>query len=141
MEKYTAFDLLFETGLRHMYQAEKAIAEELIKMQENAASPQLSDLFKMHRGETQKQICNLFSIDPRFSIGAGSMIIAVKKGSENDVINRLKKHHVECTVVGELIETENGITIIENDERKALPYLQRDAYWNAFLEAYKTGMK
>ena len=91
--------------------------------------------------ETQKQICNLFSIDPRFTIGAGSMIIAVKNGSENEVINRLKKHHVECTVVGELIEKENGITIVENDERKALPYLQRDPYWNAFLEAYKTGMK
>jgi hydrogenase expression/formation protein HypE len=92
-------------------------------------------------GETQKQICNLFSIDPRFTIGAGSMIIAVKNGSENEVINRLKKQQVGCTIVGELTEKEKGITIIENDEKKALPYLQKDPYWNAFFEAYKRGWK
>lgn len=92
-------------------------------------------------GQTQKQICNLFSIDPRFSIGAGSMIIAVKKGSENIVVNRLKKQKVECTVVGELTEKREGITIIENDEKKALPYLEKDPYWNAFFEAYKMGWK
>jgi len=91
--------------------------------------------------ETQKQICNLFSIDPRFTIGAGSMIIAVKKGSENEVINRLKKQHVDCTVVGEFTEKEKGITIIENDEKKALLYLQKDPYWNAFFVAYKMGWK
>jgi len=92
-------------------------------------------------GETQKQICNLFSIDPRYSIGAGSMIIAVKKGNENEVINRLKLQNVDCTIVGELAEKEHGITIIENDEKKALPYLEKDPYWNAFFEHYKMGWK
>lgn len=72
MEKYTAFDLLFETGLRHIYHAEKAIAEELIKMQENAASPQLSDLFKMHQGETQKQIQRLEQIFKMLNINIKS---------------------------------------------------------------------
>jgi len=92
-------------------------------------------------GETQKQICGLFSIDPRYSIGAGSMIMAVKKGNENEVIARLKIKNIECTVVGELTEKEYGITIIENDEEKALAYVEKDPYWHAFFEALRTGWK
>lgn len=56
MEKYTALDLLFETGLRHLYQAEKAIAENLIKMEKNADSSQLGNIFKGHYIETERQI-------------------------------------------------------------------------------------
>src|SRR5690606_35912000 len=67
-------------------------------------------------GNAQKEIGKLFSIDPRFSIGAGSMVIAVEKGSENKVIERLKKENIVCSVVGELTEKEAGIKLIEEEK-------------------------
>src|SRR5690606_20422057 len=82
-------------------------------------------------GEAQKQICNLFSIDPRYSIGAGSMIIAVKKGFEKDVISRLKQQNIDCAIVGELVEKERGIKLIEDNKESYLLYSEKDPYWNA----------
>lgn len=92
-------------------------------------------------GETQKKIGKLFSIDPRFSIGAGSMVIAVEKGSENKVIERLKKENIVCSIVGELTEKEKGIKLMEGDSQINLPYTGKDPYWDAFFKAYKEGWK
>lgn len=92
-------------------------------------------------GDVQKQICDLFSIDPRFSIGAGSMIITCKKGSEQDVIQRLKKEDIACTVVGEITKKEEGIKLMEDGVNGELPYPSEDPYWRAFFEAFNSGWK
>lgn len=92
-------------------------------------------------GEAQKQICNLFSIDPRYCIGAGSMIIAVKKGFETNVINRLKQENIDCAIVGELTEKERGVKLTEDNKESELLYSGKDPYWNAFFKAYQEGWK
>lgn len=92
-------------------------------------------------GETQNKIGKLFSIDPRFSIGAGSMVIAVEKGSENKVIERLRMENIVCSIVGELTEKKNGIKVLEEDRHQDLPYTGKDPYWSAFFNAYKEGWK
>jgi len=92
-------------------------------------------------GETQKQICSLFSIDPRYSIGAGSMIITVEKGIENNVIKRLQEQGIECVVVGELTEKKKGIKLIDKNGEVDMPYSGIDPYWAAFFNAYKKGWK
>lgn len=62
MEKYTALDLLFETGLRHIYHGEKAILDNLKTLEETAKSPHLKTLFHRHKDETQQQIKRLEEI-------------------------------------------------------------------------------
>lgn len=89
----------------------------------------------------QAEICKLFSIDPRYVIGAGSMIIAVEKGSEKQVIERLAQAQIECTVVGELLEADQGIRLQEEDETNEMPYFETDPYWASFFEAMKKGWK
>lgn len=93
-------------------------------------------------GQTQKEICHLFSIDPRYCIGAGSMIIAVKKGYENKIIADLNSHNIECTVVGEMVGQSEGIKLV-NDQETATPiiYQRKDPYWNAFFTALKNNWK
>src|SRR5690606_13980428 len=44
---------------------------------------------KLPIGYAQQQVCSLFSIDPRYCIGAGAMIIACKPGRAEQVIHRL----------------------------------------------------
>ncbi|MDT0690978.1 AIR synthase family protein [Salegentibacter sp. F188] len=92
-------------------------------------------------GHVQKQICDLFFIDPRFSIGAGSMIITCKKGSEHDVMARLQNQKIACTVVGEITEKEEGVKIMKNGVNEELPYPSEDPYWKAFFEAFNAGWK
>jgi hydrogenase expression/formation protein HypE len=92
-------------------------------------------------GEAQKQICNLFSIDPRYCVGAGSMIIAVKRSFEKQVISRLKQQNIACAIVGELTEKEKGIKLIEDNKERDLLYSGKDPYWGAFFKAYQEGWK
>jgi hydrogenase maturation factor len=92
-------------------------------------------------GNAQKEIGNLFSIDPRFSIGAGSMVIAIRKGSENKVIKRLEKENIACSIVGELTEKEKGVKLMVEGKEENLPYTGKDPYWDAFFLAFKEGWK
>lgn len=90
-------------------------------------------------GDVQQQVCELFGIDPRYSVGAGAMIIAVKKGFEQKLLYRLNQQQVAASVIGELTAKENGRIIIEKGIEKDLIYLERDPYWNAFFDAFKKG--
>ncbi|MHC2991847.1 AIR synthase [Pontibacter sp. HJ8] len=92
-------------------------------------------------GEAQQQITALFDIDHRFSVGAGSMIMAVKPGNEQKLIGHLASKAIKASVVGEMLPPEDGFRIVEHDEEKALLFDGRDPYWEAFFNAYKAGWK
>lgn len=93
-------------------------------------------------GDVQNEICQLFSIDPRYTIGAGSMIMTVKKGFENKIITDLEHHDIDCRVIGEITEAANGIELIDADGTSSpLAYQRTDPYWNAFFTALKNNWK
>ncbi|AFR36121.1 AIR synthase family protein [Riemerella anatipestifer] len=91
--------------------------------------------------EVQKEICNLFDIDPRNCIGAGSMIITCKKEFVANVVSRLEARGIPCVPVGELCGKEYGMKLIKNDEVTEFEYLEKDPYWEAFFKALKRGWK
>ena len=90
---------------------------------------------------TGQQICSLFGIDPRYSIGAGSMVMAVNKQYAESVLKRLQRKNISGTVIGEFTAKQKGLKLIENGRETELPYYPNDAYWNAFFTAYKKGWK
>lgn len=92
-------------------------------------------------GKVQQDVCSLFSIDPRHSIGAGSMIITCTKDKVSLVKERLSKKNIACSAVGEIREKEYGIKLIENGDEKDLIYMEEDPYWSAFFKAYSEGWK
>lgn len=92
-------------------------------------------------GEVQQQICQFFSIDPRYSTGAGSMVITCKKGKEQEVIDRLIRKDIPCSAVGKIQERGDGIELLEDGVKQDLQYPAEDPYWDAFFKAYKSGWK
>ncbi len=92
-------------------------------------------------GSVQEEVCRLFSIDPRHSIGAGSMIITCTKDKVSLVKNRLGKNNILCSAVGEIKEKEYGIKLVENGNETDLIYMEEDPYWAAFFKAYSEGWK
>lgn len=91
--------------------------------------------------ETQKKICEIFDLDPRYCIGAGAMIIACKKESTDKVINRLLANNIPCTLVGELCEKSKGIKLYSNESFTDVIYHEQDPYWQAFFNALNKGWK
>ncbi|MCK0145342.1 AIR synthase family protein [Arenibacter sp. F26102] len=96
---------------------------------------------KLPIGNLQNEVCNLFSLDPRYCIGAGSMIITCKKGSPKKVINRLAKENIFCSKVGEIVHKHEGVKLITNDIANDLLYNENDPYWAAFFKAFNSGWK
>jgi len=96
---------------------------------------------KLPVGEAQRRITQLFEIDHRFCVGAGSMIMAVKRGSENALISHLNSKRIKATIVGEMTLEEDGFKILENGEEKTLFFGGKDPYWEAFFRALNAGWK
>ncbi|WP_184544695.1 AIR synthase family protein [Mucilaginibacter sp. FT3.2] len=98
-----------------------------------------NDLLPM--GHAQQQICDLFNIDARFCIGAGAMVMAVKKEAPPNVIQRLQQNGIEATLIGAFTAKQQGYKLIEQGVEKELPYYNTDPYWAAFFNALKNGWK
>lgn len=96
---------------------------------------------KLPVAEVQAEVCKIFDLDPRYCIGAGSMIITCKKEASGDIIARLAHSNIPCAEVGELCEKQNGIKLFENNETTDLTYSETDPYWAAFFRALKEGWK
>jgi len=94
---------------------------------------------KLNVSPTAISVCDLFSLDPRYCIGAGSMILSVNKQHEELALYALRANQIEANVIGHFVEASKGHRIIENDELKPMPYYETDPYWAAFFEAFKRG--
>jgi hydrogenase expression/formation protein HypE len=89
----------------------------------------------------QNNVCKLFSLDPRYCVGAGAMIITCKKEKVKSVMGRLAAKQIRCTEVGELTAKEQGIKLVEDGKRTDISYQQEDPYWAAFFRALHLGWK
>lgn len=96
---------------------------------------------KLPAGEVQRQVCAAFQIDPHFSIGAGSMIIAVKKEGVAPLIERLAQEGISATAVGVCTARDQGLKLAGVQEVKPLQHPGTDPYWAAFYAAFAQGLK
>lgn len=99
------------------------------------------DSDKLPAGEAPQKICELFEIDHRLCVGAGSMIMAVAAGKEEALVNHLNDQSIPATVVGELTEKGEGTILIEDGKEEAFDFDGNDPYWNAFFKAMEKGWK
>lgn len=96
---------------------------------------------KLPVGEASKAIAELFEIDHRLCIGAGSMIMAVKADMVQKLVRHLENKSIPASVVGRITEKKEDCTIIENGEEKEFSFDGNDPYWVAFFKAMKAGWK
>ncbi len=95
---------------------------------------------KLPTGDIQQQVCRVFNIDPHFSVGAGSMIIAVKKEKAEELIKHLETEGISATAVGVFMPKSEGLKLT-GIETKPLIHPGTDPYWDAFFTAFAKGLK
>lgn len=111
---------------------------ELAVASQNGA---LIDSDRLPVSPIQEQICRVFELDYRYSIGAGAMIIACRKTAVQRIIDRLDTAGIPCVEVGILTDCSTGIKLIEDGREHDLPYYDEDPYWAAFYNAFEKGWK
>lgn len=91
--------------------------------------------------ETQSEVLKAFSLDPRYTLGSGALIITCKEEGVESTIHQLKKLGISCTEVGSITKKDEGIKLMKNGKRTDILYLENDPYWTAFSKAIKSEWK
>jgi len=81
------------------------------------------------------EICSYFDIDPYTSISEGTLIIACREHKAQDVVKALSQKGIRSSIVGELIEPEKGMVLVEGRSEKKLEHPIVDPFWKAFYNA------
>ena len=84
--------------------------------------------------EETRAICNLFEIDPFWSLGEGALVIACNPRRANAVIDNLQQGGVKASIVGTMVEKHEGV-FLKNDLKTSLNRPVSDPYWNAYYSA------
>jgi hydrogenase maturation factor len=82
-----------------------------------------------------KKVCDLFEIDPYSSISEGTLIITCRPHKAKEVVGRLKDKGIPASVVGEVVERDQGIHYYENGKASELVHPKVDPFWVAFGKA------
>jgi len=83
-----------------------------------------------------KLVCNLFGIDPLWSLGEGAMTICCNPQVSEELVKKLMQAGIEAAVVGEMIENERGMILVDaRDRTQKLVRPPTDPYWNAYYSA------
>ncbi len=85
------------------------------------------------KDEAQK-IADLFEIDPLFSVGAGSMIMAVSAQAENQLLASFESAGIPAKAIGSFIPPSKKL-IARNGTTKEFFFDGNDPYWAAFFKA------
>lgn len=88
--------------------------------------------------DTAAQICNLFDIDPRISVGAGSLLISCKPSVTANIIELLQAHDIPAAHIGKFQKAV--ASPLQNTLGEDILYPSEDPYWSAYFEAFKNGL-
>lgn len=80
MVKNTAITLLFETELRHLFDSEHQVYDNLTLLIESATHPELKNAFRHHQRETHNQIDRLLRVFELFNIDPDSTSLQSYEG-------------------------------------------------------------
>jgi hydrogenase expression/formation protein HypE len=77
-------------------------------------------------------ICKFFRIDPLQLISSGALLIAVKQGFEEEIVEMLERSGIEAAIIGEfLTEPEKRVLVGKDRVEKALVRPLSDHLWKA----------
>ena len=85
--------------------------------------------------ECVPEICEYFGIDPYASISEGTLIISCRAPKAQKLVEALAKKGSVSSVVGELIDPERGMVLVEKGREKKLKHPIVDPFWKAFYNA------
>lgn len=121
---------------------EGGILGAVFEMAQASGCGVLIDKERLPSGAASSAVCRLFGIDPLYSVGAGSLIIAVQAGEEQRLIDTLKQQGINATAAGVFTAAEEGLWCVGGEgQRSPLLHPGTDPYWNAFYTAFAQGLK
>ena len=76
----------------------------------------------------------LFDFDPFCAISEGTLIAIVAREEAGDVVSAMNDEGIECAIVGEVVDSREGMTIDEDGRHVPLEHPKSDPYWRIVAE-------
>ena len=86
-----------------------------------------------------RKVCDLFGIDPYTSISEGTLIITCRPHKAQEVLRRLGDKGILASMVGEVVDSRQGLRLFEHGKSRELVHPKVDPFWAAFGKAASQG--
>lgn len=84
------------------------------------------------------EISGLFGIDdPYAAISEGTLILSCRPDKSKAVIRAIEEKNISVSIVGELTDRSQGMTVISEGKKKSFEHPRVDPFWAAFYKALK----
>ncbi len=85
--------------------------------------------------EPIRKICEMYQIDPFISISEGTLIISCRPNKAQEVVQRLDDKGIRSSIVGEIVDSSEGMYYYENTKKHNIVHPKVDPFWAAFGKA------
>jgi len=86
-----------------------------------------------------RKVCDLFGIDPYTSISEGTLILTCRPHKAQEVLRRLGDKGILVSMVGEVVDSRQGLRLFEHGKSRELVHPKVDPFWAAFGKAASQG--
>lgn len=125
-----------ENGVTAMHDAtECGVWGGLFEVAQASRVGMVIDKEKIIVQEAVQKVCDLFEIDPFSSISEGTLIITCRPHKAQEVVQRLTDQGILSSIVGEIVDAEQGMNYWEKGKKNQLQHPKVDPFWGAFGKA------
>jgi hydrogenase maturation factor len=129
-----------EDGVTSMHDAtECGVWGGLFEVAQASAVGMTIDKDKIIVQDGVRKVCDLFGVDPYSSISEGTLIITCRPHKAQEVIRRLGDKGIPSSMVGEIVESQQGLRVFGQGTAHELTHPKVDPFWAAFGKAASQG--
>ena len=132
---------LHQRGVTAMHDAtEGGVLAAVLELTNASRMGAMIDLESIPISQETNEICNLFHIDPFFSLSEGSLVLTCKPTKTGRVIRRLKEARISSNVIGQLTKSRQ-VSGMSRKSTSRISYPKFDPYWKAYWNATRKHWK
>ena len=81
------------------------------------------------------QLCAAYGLDPLGTIASGALLMTLGPADASLVIHALARESIDCHFIGQVVPRSEGVTLVENNQRRPMPIFPQDEISRLFAAA------
>lgn len=114
---------------------EGGIATALVELAEAAGVGLRIDHDRIMVLPEGRALCEVYGLDPLGTIASGALLMTLGAADASIVIHALARESIDCHFIGQVVDREQGITLVEGSRQWPMPLFPQDEITRIFTEA------
>ncbi len=114
---------------------EGGIATALVELAEAAGVGLRIDHDRIMVLPEGRALCEAYGLDPLGTIASGALLMTLGAAEASIVIHALARESIDCHFIGQVVDREQGVTLVEGSRQWPMPLFPQDEITRIFTEA------